>query len=372
MKMKKVAIIDPIGVKAGMDSYDCNLLASLARMDIDGLLYSNFLWNEFPEKSFPFFSESIGHSLSGIFLLPLKYLKIIRHAKLKSCGSIIIHVFHFNRMDEWVLEKIKIHGMKTIVIVHDVESFISVTNSIRLKRVCEKLADVLVVHNNYVSEELSKRISKEAAERIHVIPHGDFLNLASGSLSKEQARKKLGLNPEKKIGLFFGMIKETKGLDTLLHAWKNVAPDVSLIIAGRLRNISFRKYQEIIDLEPASQNIHLMLRQIKNEERNLLFRAADLVVLPYRRIYQSGVLLLSMSYGVPVIVTRLKAFEEVLRHEHNALFVDVEDPDQLSEAISALLNDTELQERLSSNALKTIHTNHNWTDIAMKFSKFIS
>ena len=372
MKTKKAAIIDPIGIKAGMDSYDCNLLSSLARIDVDGLLYSNFLWNEFPEKSFHFFSESIGHSLSGIFLLPLKYLKIIRHAKLRSCDSIIIHVFHFNRMDEWVLEKIKAHGMKTIVIVHDVESFISVTNSTRLKRVCEKLADVLVVHNNFVFEELSKRISKETAEKIHVIPHGDFLNLASGSLSKAQARKKLGLNLEKKIVLFFGMIKETKGLDTLLHAWKNVDADSSLIIAGRLRNISFRKYQEIIDLEPASKNIHLMLRQIKNEERDLLLRAADLVVLPYKRIYQSGVLIMSMSYGVPVIVTRLKAFEEVLKHRYNALLVDVEDTRQLSEAISTLLNDTDLQESLASNALKTIHSKHNWSEIAMKFSKFIS
>ena len=182
----------------------------------------------------------------------------------------------------------------------------------------------------------------------------------------------MGLNLEKKIVLFFGMIKETKGLDTLLHAWKNVDADSSLIIAGRLRNISFRKYQEIIDLEPASKNIHLMLRQIKNEERDLLLRAADLMVLPYKRIYQSGVLIMSMSYGVPVIVTRLKAFEEVLKHRYNALLVDVEDTRQLSEAISTLLNDTDLQESLASNALKTIHSKHNWSEIAMKFSKFIS
>ncbi len=372
MKMKKVAIIDSIGIKAGMDNYDANLMSALARIDVEGLIYSNFLWNEFPEKSFPFFSESIGHSLSGLLLLPLKYLKIIRHAKLRSCSSVIIHVFHFNRMDEWVLEKIRAHGMRTIVIVHDVESFVKTTNSSRLKRICENLADVLIVHNNFVKDELSKRISSVASKKIHIIPHGDFLNLASGEISKKQSRKKLGLSVDRKIVLFFGMIKPTKGLDTLLHAWKKSDADTELVIAGRVREASFKNYQEIIDLEPQSRNIKLMIRQISREERDLLFRAADVVVLPYKRIYQSGVLIMAMSYGVPVIATRLKAFEEMLSHNSNALLVDIDNPVTLSEAISLLLNDSDLQKKLSENAIQAIHAQHSWAEIAGKFSKIIS
>lgn len=372
MKTKKVAIIDPIGIKAGMDTYDASLLSALSMINIDGLIYSNFLWNEFPEKSFPFFSESIGHSLSGLLLLPLKYLKIIRHAKLRNCSSVIIHVFHFSRMDEWVLEKIRAHGMRTMVIVHDVESFIQSTNASRLKRICENLADVLIVHNNFVKEELCERISSNASNKIHIIPHGDFLKPASGQLSKKQSRERLGLSPDKKIVLFFGMIKSTKGLDILLHAWKKADSNSELVIAGRMRDGSFKNYQDIIDLEPISRNVHLMIRQISKEERNLLFSAADLLVLPYRRIYQSGVLMMAMSYAVPVIATRLKAFEEMLRDNYDALLVDVDDPDQLSRALNLLLSDSDLQKKLSENATRTILENHSWTEIAGKFSKLIA
>lgn len=346
MKSPKIALIDPVGIKAGLDNYSTGLLSALIELGRDGILYSNFHWQEHPEISFPYFSEKIAHSYSEILLRPLKYLKIIRHAIAQGCTSVIIHVFHFNRMDEWLLKKLKQNKLKSIVIIHDVESFVHQTDKSRLKRICEGLADVLVVHSKFISDELSFLISKHASSKIQIIPHGDFLAFASDGISKMEARAKLNLDLEKPVVLFFGMIKPNKGLDTLLHSWKNVQSDSQLIVAGRMRNGSFEKYQEIIDSAPTTNNVKIFLRHIMTEERDLLFRAADMIILPYTKIYQSGVLLMAMSYGIPVIASKIKGFEEILKDKFNALLFEPGNSMQLSEAISSLSRDHQLQKNL--------------------------
>ena len=372
MERKKIALIDPVGTKASMDTYNTSLLSALWQNDVEGLLYSNFHWTENPDHAFPFFSDSIGHNLSDIVLLPLKYLKVIRHLKNRRCSSVIIHIFHFNRLDEWILRKLRENNLQSIVIVHDVDSFVHSTDHSRMKRICDDLADVLVVHSEFVRSELMSRISASAAKKINVIPHGDFLSLASSGTSKTEARIMLKLDPDLPLVLFFGMIKPTKGMATLLRAWKFVQSNSTLFIAGRLRNISFKPFQTIIDEVPQSKNVRLMIRQVSKEERDLLFRSADLIVLPYTRIYHSGVLLMAMSYGVPVIVSRLGGFEETIKHELNGLLFDPENSVELATTINRLITDVSLSKKLSNNALQTILIHHGWNNIAIKFKALLS
>ena len=348
MSRKKIALIDPIGSKAGMDSYDTGLLSGLYDKDVEGIIYSNFHWKEIPENSFPFFSEIMGHKFSGILLKPLRYLRVLRHAKRQGCGSVILHVFHFNRMDEWVIRKVRELGMQVILIVHDVESFIQRTNLSRLKLICEKLADVIVVHSKYVFAELSEQLSSSAKAKIHVIAHGNFISLAEHGYSKYQAREILGWKTEQKVVLFFGMIKANKGLDVLLKAWTYVQSNAKLVIAGRLRKISFEPFQKIIDEKLKGKELELMLRQVSNSERDLLFRGADMIVLPYSKIYQSGVLLMAMSYGIPVIASDAKGFKEILNDEEDALLFETGDHVQLAGKINRLCSDNELRQSLSA------------------------
>lgn len=372
MSRKKFALIDPIGSKAGMDSYDTGLLSGLYDLDVEGLLYTNFHWTKERENSFPFFSETIGHKFSDILLRPLRYLRVLRHAKRQGCASVILHVFHFNRMDEWVIRKVKEMEMQTILIVHDVESFIQKTNVSRLKLICENLADVIVVHNNYVFTELSELLTSSAKKKIHVIAHGSFIALAENGFSKMEARELLGWKPEQKVVLFFGMIKANKGLDVLLKAWTSVDPEAKLVIAGRLRRMPFAPYQKIIDEKLKDKEIELMIRQVSNSERDLLFRAADLIVLPYSKIYQSGVLLMAMSYGLPVIASNAPGFMEILSDEKNALLFEVGDHVQLAEKINRLCSDNQLRQNLSDHASKLLFEKHDWNKIATKFKELLS
>jgi len=372
MKSQKLAIIDPIGFKAGLDSYNTDLLNALWDEGIEGLLYSDCHWLEHAENSFPFFSDSIGHSFSEILLRPLRIVKVFRHVRSMHCNSVLFHVFHFNKMDEWMIRKAKAFGLRVIIIVHDIESFIQKTSKLRLKIICEQLADILVVQNEFTSGELKQIISEEASARIRVIPHGHFLSLNVAGPDKKQCRAMLQLDPDKPIVLFFGMIKPTKGLDLLLHAWKDVQTDATLVVAGKLRKLSFDSFQRIISNELQKQDLRMMIRKISNTERDLLFRAADLIVLPYTRIYQSGVLLMAMSYKLPVIATRLRAFEEVIKNENNGILVDVGNTGLLAQAIDKLCVDADLRKRLSEAGLETVKVHHDWSQIASLYKTFLT
>ena len=364
MRQEKVAIIDPIGSKAGLDVYNKDLLNALQKQEVEGYLYSDCQWPEYPERSFPFFSDTIGHRFSDIVLRPLRFLKVLRHALKQKCSTVIFHVFHFNKMDEWMFRKVKASGLKLILIVHDVESFVQETNSVRLKNICEQLADILVVQNNFTAEELRQIVSEEGSVKIRLIPHGHFLSLSAGGQDKKTCREILQLDPEKPLVIFFGMIKPTKGLDQLFYAWKDVRTNATLLVAGRLRNMSFAPFQKIIKEDLQEKDLRMMIRKINNTERDLLFRAADVIVLPYTRIYQSGVLLMALSYKLPVIATRLRGFEEIIQNEKNGLLVDVGNVKLLSNAIDKLCGDIELRKKMAENGLKTLELNHDWNRIA--------
>jgi glycosyltransferase involved in cell wall biosynthesis len=107
-------------------------------------------------------------------------------------------------------------------------------------------------------------------------------------LPRGEAEKALGLTPGKRNLLFFGLIREYKGLDILLEAFAGLDDSYQLIIAGEPYG-SFDKYQRLIDSSPAKDRIRLFTHYIKDSEVKDYFSAADLAVLPYRSATQSGI-----------------------------------------------------------------------------------
>jgi len=168
------------------------------------------------------------------------------------------------------------------------------------------------------------------------------------------------------------MIKQTKGLDVLLNALPKTNPSCKLVIAGRLRKHSFSIYNEIIRREKLTGRILLKIHHISNEERNLLFSAADLIVLPYRKIYQSGILLMAMSYGLPIIASRLPAMEEIIHHGENGYLFEAGNQNQLSEQINYLLGDPSLGKKLAGQAFSDSAKHHDWKSIAASFYSLFS
>jgi glycosyltransferase involved in cell wall biosynthesis len=188
--------------------------------------------------------------------------------------------------------------------------------------------DAVIVH----SEHGAARLRDEAGvdpQKVHVIPHGVFAEFAAVEPAPLPLPRSDG-----PVALCFGLMRPYKGLDVLLEAWRRAdVPDgAELWMVGRPR----------MDVEPlrtaSPPGVRWLTRFVSDAELAALFRAADLAVLPYREIDQSGVLYTALAFGTPLLLSAVGGFPEVAR-TGAAELVPPGDPDALAQALGALLHD---------------------------------
>jgi glycosyltransferase involved in cell wall biosynthesis len=229
-----------------------------------------------------------------------------------------------------------------------------------------RLGDLVVAH----SEFDKKRLTDEFAvgpERVAVIPHGEYGFFARGGepVDRDEARRGLGLGPRDETALFFGYIREYKGLDLLLDAWPAVVaarPAARLVVAGdpvRLR------HERRVELERRAERLGAVHRfgYVPFADVRRYFAAADVLVMPYRHISQSGVLYLALALGVPVVATRVGALPEMLEDGASALLVPPELPGELASALIRAFGDAGLRERLADGGRRVAEA-HSWPAVA--------
>jgi glycosyltransferase involved in cell wall biosynthesis len=128
---------------------------------------------------------------------------------------------------------------------------------------------------------------------------------------KKTACKTLNLNPDKKTLLFFGMIRDYKGLDWLLQAMSFLDNSYQLVVAGESYD-DFEKYQQIIDVSLAKDRIRVFNQYIDDEDVPILFSAADAIVLPYKSATQSGVIPVAYHFEVPIVATDVGSLKDTV------------------------------------------------------------
>lgn len=146
--------------------------------------------------------------------------------------------------------------------------------------------------------------------RVHRMPHPLYDHLGA-AVPRRDARARLGLAMRARVLLFFGLIRDYKGLDLLIDAFGSLGTDYQLVIAGEPYG-PFAQYLEQIKRNPHKDNIHVHARFIADAEVPAFFGAADAVVLPYRSATQSGVTAMAFHFGVPVVATDVGGLNEVL------------------------------------------------------------
>ena len=162
--------------------------------------------------------------------------------------------------------------------------------------------DAIVVHSEHGAARLRDELGLDPA-RVHVIPHGALDGLtdaAGGRGAAAGARASAG-----PVVLFFGLLRPYKGVDVLLEAWRRAErpAGAELWIAGMPR-------MDVV-VRPRRPGVRTALRFVSGAELAGAFRAADLVVLPYREIDQSGVLFTALAFGKPLLLTAVGGFPEI-------------------------------------------------------------
>ncbi|WP_331344437.1 glycosyltransferase family 4 protein [Cellvibrio sp. UBA7661] len=141
-----------------------------------------------------------------------------------------------------------------------------------------------------------------------IIPHGHYRNCYPAAIAPQEAKQTLGLNTKKKVLLFVGMIKPYKNIPGLMNAFNSAhLGDYQLVIAGKPDSPELREILENLK----QPNHRLFLQFIPDDELNLYMSAADVVILPYKAILNSGALLLALSYNRPVIAPHMGAVADL-------------------------------------------------------------
>ncbi len=363
-KIGNVVIIDPVGKKGGLDHYNDSLASSLKKLNIEVKVFSNYT-SEFAE---PVFKFRFGKSLLFIPSMIFSLMKVFKLLKASKPQFVILHLFKITKSSNSLCREVKKQNIKLIYILHDLDSLIRDNISDKEMFAGLQLADEIVVHNHFSSDLLLQKFPG-VENKLTIIPHGNFLDIPT-KISKQEAKEKLGLNNSSLKVLFFGMIKPSKGLNLLLQAMMKV--NAQLIIAGRMRKKSTSDFNNQLSNLKKEDKLIADLNYISNEKRDLYFKSADIIVLPYRKIYQSGVMIMAMSYGIPVVASDLTPNLEFAGNIDCIEFFKDGDSIQLEEKINFLLVNEERREILKKNAYSLLEKTHNWNLIAERFQQILS
>ena len=163
----------------------------------------------------------------------------------------------------------------------------------------------------YMSEQVHGELKAYTSAPALFSPHPMFEHFGS-RIERTEACKNLGLDPSQRYALFFGLIRDYKGLDTLLEAWARFRRSGhKLLIAGEFY-ASRDKYIELIKRLKLEDQIILHDHFIPDGEVRNYFSASDCVVLPYKTATQSGVTQIAYNFCTPIIVTRVGGLAEIV------------------------------------------------------------
>lgn len=236
-----------------------------------------------------------------------------------------------------------------------------------------KSTDHIIVHTEKMKQQLIDDFGI-VKDKISVIPHGIHNAIPETELTPQEARNKLGIRPDEQVMLFFGNILPYKGLEYLLLALKKLREhghdNVRLIVAGRINKDP--AYKKKIDSILAEHDLHdcvdMKTEFIPDDDVEVLYKSADVCILPYVYIFQSGILFVSYNFGLPVIATDVGSLREEIIENETGYICKPEDPDDLAEKIEQYFN-SELYRNLSANRLSIreyARDKYSWNKVGEK------
>jgi glycosyltransferase involved in cell wall biosynthesis len=226
--------------------------------------------------------------------------------------------------------------------------------------------DGFVVLSEYVKQAV---LEQKPGAFTCVLKHPSYQQFGK-KIDKKHARQEIGVDQDKKTLLFFGLIRDYKGLDLLLEAFSSMDDSFQLIIAGEVYGET-KGYDSLIQ-QSKNKQIYFIDQFIPSEKVQLYFSASDLCVLPYRTATQSGITAASFHFEVPIIATNVGGLKELIGIPELGLIVEEPNSNMLKDAICYYFENN-LKENFQINIRKEKESN-TWDEFAkslISFSKTI-
>lgn len=305
------------------------------------------------------------------------YAKLMAYARRKSPA--ILHVLWNNKFEAFdrtaLMLYYKICGKKVALTAHNVNQARRDGNDSLLNRVTLKiqyhLADHIFVHTQKMKDELCQDFGVDE-KAVTVIRHPINDAFPDTALTPDEAKEKLGLGADEKTILFFGRLRPYKGLEQLLEAYEQLTSrgmNYRLIIASEPKKGS-EEYLETIEKAVRRVNedgrVISRIEFIPDQDMELYLKAADVLVLPYKEIFQSGVLFLSYTFGLPVVCADVGSFREEVVEGETGFLCRPNDVTDLANTIEKYF-DSDLYRNLAAKRPELreyARKNHSWEAVA--------
>jgi glycosyltransferase involved in cell wall biosynthesis len=341
----------------GSDELDCPEFQAYHKMN-----FLNLRGSQRPNASF----------LRKAFRISVYYARLLCYAA--TAKPKIFHILWHNRFQAFdrtvLMLYYRLLGKRIVLTAHNVNAGIRDSNDTWLNRFTlrsqYRLSDHIFVHTKKMELELLQEYGVPPS-RVTVIPFGINNSIPNTSLTPSQARQQLGVGDGEKAILFFGNIAPYKGLEYLTAAFQQILArcgDYKLIIAGSpfKSETYWAPIREAIEKSPHKTRVLIRDKFIPDDETEIYFKAADVFVLPYRYIDQSGVLFLGHSFGLPVIAADVGCLKDEIVEGETGFVVKPEDPVDLARAIERYFA-SDLYAELDSRRPHIRHcaiTQHSW------------
>jgi glycosyltransferase involved in cell wall biosynthesis len=164
-----------------------------------------------------------------------------------------------------------------------------------------RIPHILIVHTENACQRLIDEFDIDRS-KIRIMGHGLDEIIYPKVIDVAATRIALGYEPDQRFILFLGSVRRYKGVDLLLQAVRHLDDDVHVLVAGNCIDAKYQQeIEQIIEQWSLKKKVTLELGYLTEERVSQLLGAADVLVMPYRKIDQSGVLFAALRHGLPVI-----------------------------------------------------------------------
>jgi glycosyltransferase involved in cell wall biosynthesis len=356
----KVQLVDP---SAFTPPYDRALAAALARAGAEvELATTRFLYGPVPPAegyavAERFYRRSAGRGLDASARLPVKALEhlgdMLRFRREPAAADVVHYQWlTYPPLDVHLLPPLR----PRLITAHYILPPRPSRRQVRSARRVFGRMDAVVAHSEHGAARLREEVGLDPG-RVRVIPHGAFEYLTR--LPEEKPLPAELQGAEGPVVLSFGLLRPYKGLENLLEAFSQVE-GAELWIVGNPR-MSVEPLHELAALSGA--RVRFITRFVEDAEIPAIFRAADLVVLPYLDAEHSGVLYTGLAFGKPLVLSAVGGFPEVAE-AGAARLVPPGDAEALAGALRELLADPAARAELAAAAERAAAGPFSWDEAA--------
>ena len=349
-KLKKIVMIGPVyPYKGGISHYTGLMYRALekkfqVKMITYKMQYPKFLFKkeqkDYSNKSFQI--EKAGYLINTAD--PFNCVSVASRIRKMKPDLVIFQWWHpYFAPCYWLMEKFMGKNIKKMFLCHNVFPHERFPMDRFLTKLVLKEGDYFITQSSMDAQDL---LSVKADAKYKQTVHPTYNAFKMKDMSKDEAREILDMSKDEKALLFFGFVREYKGLKHMINALPKVVDqveNVKLYIVGDFDGDK-DTYLQLIKEKQVEDHIRIFDGYIPDDEVEKFFAASDLVVLPYESATQSGIVQIAYGFQKPVVVTNVGGLPEVVEHEKTGYVVEAFDDEQLADAVIRFFEEDKAEE----------------------------